>query len=166
MTATSEGLQPAFLPLFSFLIPYLFSLFFPVFVISVFYRFFFVSLGFFFSLRRFLSFFPFFLPFFISVDRLPILYFLRSFVVSVVSCRLCIILLFRSSFLSFVYFQLHCSFLFSLVLHVLLLLSFDLDLLDNSHIGHEHLAHHDSTHCIANGWPVSICVTQGTRDSI
>ena len=80
MTATSEGLSPAFLPLFSFLIPYLFSFFFPVFVISVFYPFFFVSLGFFFSLRRFLSFFPFFLPFFISVDRLPILpSFIRCF---------------------------------------------------------------------------------------
>ena len=70
MTATSEGLSPAFLPLFSFLIPYLFSFFFPVFAISVFYRFFFVSLGFFFSLRRFLSFFSFYSA---------ILYFRRSF---------------------------------------------------------------------------------------
>lgn len=69
--------------------------------------------GVFFSLKRIFSFFPFILLFFISVDRLSIFYLLRSFVVSVVPCRLCIVLLFRLPFLSFVYFQLHCSFLSS-----------------------------------------------------
>ena len=91
MTATSEGLSPAFLPLFSFLIPYLFSFFFPVFVISVFYRFFFVSLGFFFFSQTLSFVFSFFSA---------ILYFRRSFAHTLLPS---FIRCFRSS-MSFVYY--------------------------------------------------------------